>query len=90
MGRNQDTTLALCRLQVKQLTQSEFTKLRVPNLYDLRADPFERVTSSIHHADWQAHRVFIQVPAQAIVAKMLGPAGRARMPNSNSASVTLG
>ena len=51
--------------------QSEFTKLRVPNLYDLRADPFERATSSIYYADWQVHRVFIQVPAQAIVAKML-------------------
>jgi len=38
--------------------QTEFTKLRVPNLYDLLADPFERATESIYYADWQVHRVF--------------------------------
>jgi arylsulfatase len=51
--------------------QAQFTKLRVPNLYDLRSDPFERGTSSIYYADWQVRRVFVQVPAQAIVGKML-------------------
>lgn len=51
--------------------QTEFTKLRVPNLYDLLADPFERATESIYYADWQVHRVFIQVPIQVLVGKGL-------------------
>jgi len=51
--------------------QSEFTKLRVPNLYNLLADPFERGTSSIYYADWQVRHVFVQVPIQALVAKWL-------------------
>ena len=51
--------------------QGNFTKLRAPNLYNLRADPFERGPSSIFFADWQAHRAFAFVPAQAIVARYL-------------------
>jgi arylsulfatase A-like enzyme len=30
--------------------QGQFTKLRAPNLYNLRADPFERGTTSIYYA----------------------------------------
>jgi hypothetical protein len=30
-----------------------------------------RALEHLYYADWQVHRVFIQVPAQAIVAKML-------------------
>ena len=52
--------------------QGNFTKLRAPNLYNLRADPFERGTESIYFADWQAHRAFLFVPAQAMVAQWLG------------------
>lgn len=51
--------------------QSDFTALRTPNLYNLRSDPFERGPESSWYADWVAHRVFVQVPAQGIVAKML-------------------
>jgi arylsulfatase len=51
--------------------QGQFTTLRAPNLYNLRSDPFEGATSSFYYGDWQAHRIFIQVSAQAIVAKML-------------------
>ncbi len=49
----------------------DYTRLRVPGLYNLRADPFERATYSSWYADWQAHRMFLIVPAQAIVAKWL-------------------
>ncbi len=49
----------------------QFTKLRVPKLYNLRSDPFERGPESIEYALWMTHRVFIQVPAQAFVAKYL-------------------
>jgi arylsulfatase A-like enzyme len=51
--------------------QSPFTQLRVPNMFDLRSDPFERATSSIAYADWQIHHAFYAVPAQEIVGKML-------------------
>jgi hypothetical protein len=51
--------------------QGNFTKLRAPNLYNLRSDPFEKATESIYYADWEAHRAFAFVPAQAIVARYL-------------------
>jgi arylsulfatase len=51
--------------------QGQFTKLRVPNIYNLRADPFERATSSLLYGGWQVHRGFLLVPAQAVVAKYL-------------------
>jgi arylsulfatase len=51
--------------------QSDFTHLRVPNLYNLRADPFERATESIYYPDWQVRRVFVQVPIQAYVANWI-------------------
>ena len=51
--------------------QGNFTRLRAPNLYNLRADPFEKGTESIYYADWQVHRAFAFVPVQAIVAKRL-------------------
>jgi arylsulfatase A-like enzyme len=51
--------------------QGQFTKLRAPNLYNLRSDPFERGPSSMLYADWQAHRAYMFVPAQALVARYL-------------------
>jgi arylsulfatase len=51
--------------------QSPFTKLRIPNLYNLRSDPFERGPDSIYYADWLERRVFLLVPAQSIVGKLL-------------------
>ena len=49
----------------------QFTKLRAPKLYNLRADPFERGPDSIYYADWTAHRMFLLVPAQAFVGQWL-------------------
>ncbi|WP_245268552.1 arylsulfatase [Mesorhizobium sp. WSM2561] len=51
--------------------QGQFTRLRAPLLYNLRADPFEKATTSINYGDWLAHRTFAFVPAQAVVAKYL-------------------
>jgi arylsulfatase len=48
-----------------------FNHLRVPNIYNLLADPFERGDTSSWYSDWKAHRAFLLVPAQAIVAKWL-------------------
>ncbi len=46
---------------------------RVPNLYNLRADPFERATedASLFYGKWKADRAFLLVPAQAIVGQFL-------------------
>jgi arylsulfatase A-like enzyme len=51
--------------------QSQFTKLRVPNLYNLRSDPFERGPTSQLYPEWFMRRVFILVPAQGAVAKYI-------------------
>lgn len=66
----------------------QFTKLRIPKLYNLRADPFERGPESINYADWMTHRIFILVPAQAVVAKRL-ESFREFPPRAKAASFTV-
>jgi arylsulfatase len=68
--------------------QSGFTTLRVPNMYDLRADPFERATDSIAYADWQIHHAFYAVPAQAVVGKVLA-SFKEFPPRAKAASFTI-
>ncbi|CAN7566227.1 arylsulfatase [Phenylobacterium sp. LjRoot164] len=51
--------------------QGAFTSLRAPMMYNIRSDPFERGPESINYADFVARRMFLMVPAQAIVAKLL-------------------
>lgn len=48
-----------------------FSKMRVPKLYNLRADPFEGGDDSILYDKWTADHVFIQVPIQTLVSKWL-------------------
>jgi arylsulfatase len=48
-----------------------YERLRIPLVYNLRSDPFERGPSSFLYDDWVGHRGFVIVPAQAIVAKWL-------------------
>ncbi|WP_245500869.1 sulfatase-like hydrolase/transferase [Rhizobium sp. BK251] len=69
--------------------QGDFTKLRAPNTYNLRADPFERATSSISYGDWLARHVFLQVPTQAIVAKYI-ESFKDFPPRAKAASFTVG
>ena len=49
-----------------------FTTLRVPRLYNLRMDPYERadITSNTYF-DWLFQRIYLLVPAQAYVGKFL-------------------
>ncbi|CAH1692841.1 Arylsulfatase [Hyphomicrobiales bacterium] len=49
----------------------EFTNLRAPKLFNLRADPFERGDSSMEYEKWFFDRSFIVVPTQAVVGKWL-------------------
>ena len=48
-----------------------FVSLRTPKLFNLRSDPFERSDESIFYGKWLADRMFMFVPAQAIVADFL-------------------
>jgi arylsulfatase A-like enzyme len=49
----------------------DFTNLRAPNVYNLRADPFERGPESFGYGQWMMERAFLIVPSQAVVGKWL-------------------
>jgi arylsulfatase len=51
--------------------QEPFSPLRVPKLFNLRADPFEVGDGSILYDKWVTDHVFVQVPIQAIAAEWL-------------------
>ena len=55
-----------------QIWAEPFTELRVPKLFNLRTDPYERadITSNTYW-DWMADHMFLFVPAQAYLAQML-------------------
>jgi arylsulfatase len=46
---------------------------RLPDIYNLRSDPFERATedASMFYGKWKADRAFLLVPAQEIVGQFL-------------------
>src|SRR5215813_8932396 len=49
-----------------------FVTLRVPKLFNLRTDPFERADiTSVTYYDWFVNHVFLLVPAQAFVGQFL-------------------
>jgi arylsulfatase len=52
--------------------QDPFVTLRVPKIFDLRADPFEVAqTDAGEYVKWRAERTFLLVPAQAFVGDHL-------------------
>lgn len=52
--------------------QEPFVFLRLPKIYDLRADPFERADhESIGYSRWRVDRTFLLIPAQVIVGNFL-------------------
>jgi arylsulfatase len=55
-----------------QVWAEPYTELRVPKIYNLRTDPFERadITSNTYF-DWVLDHIFLLVPAQAYVAQMM-------------------
>jgi arylsulfatase len=49
-----------------------FVTLRVPKLFNLRTDPFERADiTSVTYYDWFVNHVFLLVPAQGFVGQYL-------------------
>jgi arylsulfatase len=54
------------------LWANPFTELRVPKIFNLRTDPYERAdTTSNTYYDWLLDRAFLLVPAQAYVGNFL-------------------
>ena len=52
--------------------QEPFTPLRLPKIFDLRADPFERADHEASGYDrWRIDRTYLLVPAQALVGNFL-------------------
>ncbi|MFT5526653.1 MAG: arylsulfatase A-like enzyme [Pirellulaceae bacterium] len=56
-----------------QVWAEPFTTLRIPKIFNLRTDPYERadVTSNTYY-DWLLDHVFLLVPAQDYVGEFLG------------------
>ena len=84
--------------------QEPMVTLRVPKLFDLRADPFERADQEgMGYGRWRIDRVFLLVPAQAFVnrciqswgvpaapeARLVQPGGRARQADATAAGRKL-
>jgi len=56
-----------------EVWEEPFVTLRLPKIFNLRSDPFEKADHvGIGYATWRADRLFLLVPAQEYVAKFLG------------------
>jgi len=66
-----------------------FTPLRLPKLYDLRADPYERadVTSNTYY-DWVRNKGYIVIAASTVIGKYLG-SYKDFPPSQRAASFTI-
>ena len=69
--------------------RDSFVPLRVPLLFNLRRDPYERAqkTSNTYY-DWLIDRVFLMVPAQVYVGQFLATF-REYPPRQKAASFSL-
>jgi arylsulfatase len=54
-----------------EVWREPLTKLRIPRIFDLRADPFERGEESFKYNDWFVEQVPLQYAAQAVVHEWL-------------------
>jgi len=51
--------------------QEPFVKLRVPRVFNIRADPFEHAEQSWESWRWRVDRMFLMVPAQQYIGAFL-------------------
>jgi arylsulfatase len=65
-----------------------FSQMRVPKLFNLRSDPFERGDDSILYDKWTIEHVFLQIPAQAMVGEWL-ESFKEFPPRAKAASFTI-
>ena len=54
-----------------EVWREPLTKLRIPRMFDLRSDPFERGEESFKYNDWFVEHVPYQYAAQAVVHEWL-------------------
>jgi len=72
-----------------QIWAEPFTRLRLPHIYNLRTDPFERATiTSNTYWDWMFDHAFMLVPIQRLVGDFLATF-RAFPPRQKAASFTI-
>jgi hypothetical protein len=72
-----------------ELWAEPFVTLRVPKLFNLRTDPFERAdTTSNTYWDWFIDHVYLAVPAQDIIGTFLATF-REFPPRQRAASFTI-
>ncbi len=72
-----------------EVWQKEFEHPRLPYMFNLRTDPFERasITSNTYY-DWLLDHAFMLVPAQAVVSEFLATF-RDYPPRQKAASFTI-
>jgi arylsulfatase len=60
------------RAKTLALWAEPFVELRVPKIFNLRRDPFERADENSNtYYDWLIDHAFMLVPAQALVAQQI-------------------
>ena len=72
--RYEDWKLVFMEQRAKQLDcwVEPFVQLRVPKIFNLRRDPFERADENSNtYWDWMLNHAFMLVPAQALVARQI-------------------
>ncbi len=67
-----------------------FTKLRIPKMYDLKTDPFERGDSSDFYGPWQYDRQFITIGKAVPTAQAILSTFKEFPPRQKPASFTIG
>ena len=71
--------------------ETPFVSLRVPKLFDLHADPFERAEmEAIDYSHWRIDRIFLLTPAQAFVGQWLTSFKQFPPRRSRPASISAG
>jgi len=71
--------LAEQRANTMELWAEPFVKLRVPHIFNIRRDPFERANfNSNTYWDWMVDHVFVMYQMQALVAEQI--AGYVKFP----------
>jgi arylsulfatase len=70
--------------------QRDFRSVRVPYIYNLRTDPYERATlTSNNYYNWLIWRTWALVPVQGVVGEFLATF-KEYPPRAKAASFTLG
>jgi arylsulfatase A-like enzyme len=70
--QNWKLQFAVQRAEKFNVWAEPFVKLRVPALFNLRSDPFEKAQiESSYYDDWAIRRVFLLVPAQFFVGQWI-------------------